>query len=198
MKTLPLLILSLIFLMPLRALCQYTSTLDLHNGFSNLNFSSSLKDLQKAAHLKKVSASHQEEVYTVKNLDDYKIYGYTAQFINLYLYKGKLYEIEVKIPDQHDLLTGRGLSDFILSQVRSEYGNPTSMDTSYQTRMLQKRTLSFWSGSEVTLINARPMDRIILSTNPAIPPTFISETWYFMKNDVANARQNELHTSNGL
>jgi len=192
--TISLIILSAFYPNKLKA--QSTDALDTNNGYGQIKFSLPLKELKRIIPLTKIkSPTPNDEFYTVKNPKDFKAYGYNVEYILLSFYKEALYQIQIKIEDQTESQVGGAVRLDILRRVRESYGPPTNVDTSQRTQVIKKCRLQFWSGKNVTLVQAWPWGegyQAKLTNNGMI---FIADTWYFINHEASNRRTRETDTN---
>jgi|EndMetStandDraft_4_1072995.scaffolds.fasta_scaffold02791_7 hypothetical protein len=182
----------LLALYPNKLKAQSTDALDINNGYGQIKFNLSLKELKRIIPLTKIkSETPNDEFYTVKNPNDFKAYGYNVEYVLLSFYKEALYQIQIKIEDQTEPQVAGAVRFDILRRVRESYGPPTIVDTSNRTQVIKKCRLQFWSGKNVTLVQAWPWgegNQVKLTENGM---RYFADTWYFINHETSNRRTRE-------
>ncbi|MEJ6980541.1 hypothetical protein WG906_08780 [Pedobacter sp. P351] len=173
----------LFILFPLCVSSQDLTKLDERNGFNKFQLGSSVKDNKTITKLKHVSSSNKtnEEIYEVKNLQDFKLFGYLVDHIRLHFYKDQLWQIDVKLPDavafSQQFIIAMHINDGILK----EYGLYSRRSNSLQSKHINKRQEFYWEGASVTLTRFS-----------SLHPNIDGDRWIFLSNSIGNERAAEL------
>ena len=173
----------LFILLPVCVSSQDLTKLDERNGFNKFKLGTSLKENKAITPLNRVSKSNKtnEEVYGVKNLQDFKLFGYLVEHIHLHFYKDQLWQIDVKLPDAAAFTQQHIIAIHISDGILKEYGPCTRSVESLQTKLINKRQEFYWEGTSVTMARFY-----------SLYPNTEGDRWLFLSNSIGSERAKEL------
>lgn len=134
------------------------SKLDEKYGFNKFQLSSHLNEIKLLAKLAKVKSDKNDTKniarYEVKDIDEYRLFGYNLGRIELIFYKSHLLEIQVYLKDYTNNQKERGdlISNDIGRQIEKEYGQFVERQLSTKDTLYNIAASGQIVGKHVTLV----------------------------------------------
>lgn len=146
-----------------------SSKLDQKYGFSKFQLGMNLTDVKKIAKVKRAKVTD-NDVYLVKNVNDFNIAGYPINSISLTFYNDRLLDISIYMPD---FIARAGEQSWLISKdvekkVKDEYGEGTVMEKTttddvnniiFTTKISGNRVTLFIQQHGLTYVNDQPIVR---------------------------------------
>jgi len=160
--------------------------LDQKNGFNKFELGSDIKIIRDNTKLLKEQQgknySKNITTYTVKNIGEYKLFGYPLGKIRLIFFKNELLEIQVYLPDYTADQKERAelIAQDIGLKIEKEYGSFVELELTTQDKLRNISTSAQIVGKDVTLllIDFHPKTYNYITTYHGMYYAFISRRVY--------------------